>query len=245
MPPLFASLLLLLGTNALANEPAADSTASTETRPSPEPQPSQDQPWRLGSRNRIYGVVGLEAALAGIDGRIEDVSMISARYEQGIDAPTRSYLEHREGQWNRTFGRRRLHVRHERVSDGEALIEVTAVTHSQRIQGFGQEKREFMCTQVAIDEQRALELVTWDDQARSVIGESDKKRRAEQTAFFLVDGQQSRTAMIHLAPGESATVVEVFEGNRNKNSRKIEVQRGERTLTMVETDQVRKVCLEL
>ena len=245
MPSLFASLLLFFSAYAFANEPSADSGTTTQTAQLPEPQPAADQPWRLGSRNRIYGVVGLEAALVGVDGSIENVSMISARYEQGIDAPTRSYLEHREGQWNRTFGRRRLHVRHERVTDGEALTEVTAVTHSQHIQGFAQEKREFMCTQVAIDEQRPVELVTWDDQARDVIGDSDKKRRAEQTSFFLVDGLQSRTAMIHLAPGESATVVEVFEGNRNKNSRKIEVQRGERTLTMVETDVARKVCLEL
>jgi len=247
MTSFFASLLLLTSALALgAESPQGPAPSATEAPEKAATALLQEpaSPWRLGSRNRIYGVVGMEAALTGVDGDIEDVTMISAQYQRGVDAPTRSYLEHREGQWNRAFGRRKLLVRHERVANGQALHEVTAVTQTQRVQGFGHEKREYMCTRVEIRKQRPLELLTWDDQARDVIGESDIQRRSEQTAFFLVDGEDTRTAMIHLAPGESATVVEVFQNNRSKHSRKIEVQRGNRTLTMVEMETNRTVCLE-
>lgn len=199
--------------------------------------------WRTGARPPIPGIRGIEATLAERGGDLRDVTIVSADWDAGLLAPIRSRAEGRTRAWRDDFGHDRLMVRHRRASDG-AVLAASLATADLANPPFDP-TRERLCASAPATDPREFGLAAWDDHARPRFG-FDENDAARASTLVLLDEGVQRTALVQLAPGESATVVEI-EGplSRRQPRRRIEVHRGDRTLTMTEGATQQRVCLEI
>ncbi|MFT7518717.1 MAG: hypothetical protein ACI9MC_000849 [Kiritimatiellia bacterium] len=153
-------------------------------------------------------------------------------------APKRSLLEGRGADW--AFSRPTMRVKRARLDDGVVLVSGAA---QPRTRDYNSEAPP-LCTSVAYADNRPITMVTWDDRTRRNIGEGDWLMRESQPGVFFVGGEGERTAVAHMAPGESFTVVELLDPVDKQPVRQLRIQRKGLQLTITEQDNVQHVCVQ-
>jgi hypothetical protein len=208
---------------------AQDAVIFTDTLGSDEPE--------RAARLLAPGRLGVEATVYEMGADLDDVTLVTADLQRGIEAPERAILESRAAAWRRAFGRDTLTVRQQRVTDGRVVAEYRSSEAGPDAAWETPDDR--VCASGARGDARPVELRTWNDLQRPLAGES-----GPGTSLYWVDGEERRTALVYLAPGDSVTVVEVMEAPRRHPKRRIELQRDERRLEIREDERRQQVCVE-
>jgi hypothetical protein len=94
-----------------------------------------------------------------------------------------------------------------------------------------------------------MTLHTWSESGPSSAAD-DHNRRTRALGFILIagEGQPSRTAMVDLEPGESATLVEAMPiqpRRRDHRARQsVRIQREDKVIQLTETDLQQRICVD-
>ena len=134
----------------------------------------------------IPGLLSMEALVMERGRRLADVIMVSAQFEEHVDAPARSVREGRAHGWWRAFGRDSLVVKHQRLSDGGIVAEQGA--HSSGLPWTFQQKNK-LCTRTDTTDGRPVEIASWADPVAAA---------SQSGAMFYVDDGEQRMAMAPL-----------------------------------------------
>lgn len=194
--------------------------------------------WREGLRAPIPGILGLEAKLEQMDTDIHEVVMLDARWTGSldIDAMAAGTTTKKKGQ------PKALTLQVQRVADG-SLVAASREGSDARWDR-GRIPADRACAYANNPDPRAVTLATWDDSVRPQGGSTQGDAGATHATMFWITGQDGRTALVHLAPGESATVVELGDEIDGEATRQVRVRRNDRMLEVTEDDSVQRVCLQ-
>lgn len=193
-------------------------------------------------RGYIYGLLGLESELYQRDIDVRDVHVVSTDIAEEVIAPNRSIREYRWHGWKRHFGGTVLKAQRANLHDGVATRSAEEAV-PRGVQDFGGK----ICVKLDRPTEEPWELATWDDATRGQTSSADIGRRATTPPLFLADTGAGTTALVHLAPGESVTLVELDQQAKRhqKKRRRLTVKNGERELTLAETDEHQSLCIDL
>lgn len=216
---------------APAEEPEAAAQAPSEAQPA----------WRGGARSDLVDVVALEAQMREVGADPERASRVAVSLDWGTlvtDHPAAT-----DG--DLAFTDSELQVSQARLSDGLTLTQGQR-RHLGVIEADRDEERARLCTRLLAEQTgENLRLHTWNG---SVLGESDQERRDRELSFVVAENEDdSHTLMVDLAPGESATVVELSteRPRRLRARRAVRIDREERSVVMTEGDDtLSRICLE-
>lgn len=203
------------------------------------PPPAEARVHAAADRPFIYDLPGLETRLlrAGLD--LERTEVLSTDFQSGISAPDRAVREYRDTKWRQLFGRSTLVATRQRLADAEVVQRAQANHLPGKVR---QTDLREICVQVEADTRGDLALHTWDDSLRLRVGEADALARSRSPSLFFVEGDE-RAALTHLAPGESALLVEINGDVRGKPKRRIAVKRAQGTLVVTEQAGEQTVCM--
>lgn len=185
----------------------------------------------------MTGTLSLENAVRNLGYRIEDLEVIQSEYTEGISAPDAAMAAGRHHKWGSRFGKSTLRVKRKRMVDQTVMEESIASRGPQK-------HPKPICTTSAAKDTRKLKLNTFGD-----IRRKQKRAKAATSApviqhrvFYLAD-QESRTAVAHLEPGESVTVVEVIGKTKKQPKRRVELRQKTHTMSITETQTEQVVCV--
>lgn len=204
-----------------------------------EPQLEEEEGplWRGDIRSRVHNITGVEAQLAAIGAHPEQAILVSAQLAWGTlvsggpeDAPVHM------------FARNGLTLQRSRLSDGKLLDQGTVVDEHGTYDLSDPKERARLCARLSSGKTGSLRLHTWAVDATTEAS-SDSERRSEN-GFLMVQGENSRTAMVELLPGESATVVEAVDLKRKRTRRRMEIERGDQVVELTETEASATLCLD-
>jgi len=187
----------------------------------------------------MTGTLSLENAVRNLGYRIEDLEVIQSEYTEGISAPDAAHAAGRHQKWGSRFGKSTLRVKRKRMADQSVMEESISSRGPQK-------NPKPICTTSTAKDTRKLNLNTFGDIRRK------QKRSSAVTAsaiiqhrvFYLAD-QESRTAVAHLEPGESVTVVEVIGKTKKQPKRRVELRQKTHTMSITETQTEQVVCVNL
>lgn len=227
-------LLILL----IAGAFAADGGTVIEGLGTHDKLHSDTDAWREGLRAPIPGMLGLEAALEQMDRDIHELVMLDARWTGDLDIDALAGEE-------RTRKDRKaeeLQIQVQRVADGSLVS--TARGRDSVAWDRGRTPADRACAYTNNADPRAIALATWDDSVRPQGGNSTGDAGATHATMFWLNGADSRTALVHLSPGESATVVELVDYVPGEASQQVRVRRTDRMLEVTEDRSLQRVCLQ-
>jgi len=198
--------------------------------------------WSGGSRDQIFDIVGVEEQVKAIGSTLDDVELISADLDWGeyVSPATGSQTEGDRG----GFSHSSLTVTRERVLDASLVDSVRSMAHPDTYDLSDPNEGARLCARLPTEREEALRVHTWTQDAAQSDGNNDHARRGESPSILMADGDNTRTAMIALKPGESVTLIEISDRENRRVQRRLEVQRRKRTLTVTEGSAKSKVCLD-
>jgi hypothetical protein len=184
----------------------------------------------------MTGTLSLENAVRNLGYRIEDLEVVQAEYTEGIDAPTAARAERRHQKWGSQFGQSTLKVKRKRMIDQKVLNQSITARSSQH-------NSKPICTTTPTSDTRKVTLNTFGDiRRKSKQPNAKQSKTVEHRVFYLAD-QESRTAVAHLEPGESMTVIEVIGKTKKQPKRRIELKQRNHTLSITESNTEQTVCI--
>ena len=192
---------------------------------------------KTSSKKPMTGTLSLENAVRNLGYRIEDLEVIQSEYTEGISAPEAAMAAGRHQKWGSRFGKSTLRVKRKRMVD-QTIMEESISSRAP------QKKPRPICTTSEAKDTRKLKLNTFGDIRR-------KQKRATSTdtvpviqhrVFYLAD-TESRTAVAHLEPGESVTVVEVIGKTNKQPKRRVELRQKTHTMSITESQTEQVVCV--
>ena len=220
--------------------------AALAVEPSSSTEVPDDAAIQLDRTIGIYGIVGLESLMLGLGRPLEDLVILSASVQMGIAAPKNAIRQGRSRTWDQEFGSTSLHVLRRRGVSGETLSRGETEVKKSAIQGI-ERNTDQLCPRSSIEDSRPPELIIWDDRTRRKVGEGDRARRQATPSLLFLEGEESRnrSVMVHLLPGESATVVEILQEVHKGPRRRIEMTRRHKRLVVHEMDDgTQVVCID-
>lgn len=227
----------------------ADTPATVELPVAPEisqhaasAAPADSPMWSGGSRDQIFGIVGVESEVKAIGSTIADVHLLSAELDWGqlVTTPSKGP----KGIETNGFSHSSMTVTRERVVDAELMDTARSIADPDTYDLSDPDERARLCARMPGESRNELDLHTWTtDGVRQ--GANDLERRGDNPSLLMAENDANRTAMIALRPGESVTLVEVNgDRPRRRAQRRLAIQRSARTLSITEGAAASKVCLE-
>jgi len=184
----------------------------------------------------IPGLLALENAMSAMGAKVADLEMIHARFSPGTDAPWKAKAERRDQKWNQLFGHGRLTVKRQRMADNVVIAQEQSVRKNES-------PKRPMCATADANDTREITLSTYPD-LRSTPQPSDLTPVEATGRLFYLNTSETRTAVTHLNPGESITVVELVGPKKNKQPRRqIKVKRKTETFSITESEDEQTICL--
>ena len=235
---MFAALFWGLTASAgdVQTDSAAEEAAAEERSTAAQPVAPEDTAWVGDARTHLDNLVGHETQIMALGAHPKDATVVSTELDWGTIVSNETS----------TFSRSGLTVRQERLTDGELMAMNKAVDEVGTYDLGDPEERAKLCTRIRTGATQRLNLHAWSENGDAPDGTS--RSRTEAGFVLLDDDDGSRTAMVDLEPGESATVVEMVrvdrKGKKKASKHAMTVQRGERVITLTEGDELQRICLE-
>ena len=232
--------VLLVAVSAFADVPVTSDEITAP--PIDAPELAETPVWSGGSRDRIFGIVGVEGAVRQLGSSISDVHLLSAELDWGDFATTPA--KGPKGIETSSFSHSSLTVTRQRVADSELMDSVRSLDDDNTYDLSNPNERARLCARMPGESRNKLDLHTWTSDESSH-GQNDLTRRGDNPSILMAEDDKNRTAMVALQPGESVTLVEFADSKSRKHAqRRLQIKRDARTLSMTEGATSSKVCLE-
>jgi hypothetical protein len=198
--------------------------------------PSHTDPETAPDRTPSLGDLDVESELARLGITADEAVRMSATWTDPIAPPARAVAEGRTRGW--TMDETTVRVRREHLRSGEVLSDTEAP---------GRRPGGTRCATLEGVMGAEVELAPIDPRGRER-GLADQPERT-RLAVTYVEDQSERTALVHLQPGESVTVVELVPDpdarprRRARDRRRLSLAREDADLEVTEQDDVTEVCV--